>query len=103
AFGQPVFTHWPRVKPFLLRSASQFRPPAPPALTSAKYAAAIDEVKALGAAAGSTRTADQTQIGQFWNPPIWATWNRIAQTAATGHHSGLTRDARTFATLNLTF
>jgi hypothetical protein len=103
AFGQPVFTHWPAVRPFLLKRASQFRPPAPPALTSPKYAAAIDEVQAFGPAGASSRTADQTQIGQFWNPPIWAMWNRVAQTAATGHRSGLTRDARTFATLNLTF
>jgi PAP2 superfamily protein len=103
AFAQPVFTHWPRVKPFALRRADEFRPPPPPALTSPKYAAAIDEVKALGAAQGSTRTPDQTQIGQFWNPPIWATWNRIAETAALEHGGGLSRHARMFAALNLTF
>jgi membrane-associated phospholipid phosphatase len=103
AFGQPVFTHWPRVKPFVLRRADEFRPPAPPALTSAKYAAAITEVQALGAATGSTRTADQTQIGLFWNPPIWATWNRIAETAAVARHETLFGTARTFAALNLTF
>jgi hypothetical protein len=102
AFAQPVFTHWPRVKPFALRQADQFRPPPPPALTSPKYAAAINEVQGLGTAQGSTRTPDQTQIGQFWNPPIWATWNRIAETAALGHHGSLSENARTFAALNLT-
>jgi hypothetical protein len=102
-FSQPVFTHWPGVRPFVLHKASQFRPPAPPSLTSAKYAAAINEVKTLGEAQGSTRTADQTQIGQFWNPPIWAFWNRIAQSAVLGHHAGLDRSARTFAALDLTF
>jgi membrane-associated phospholipid phosphatase len=103
AFGQPVFTHWSHVTPFVLRRADEFRPPAPPALTSAKYAAAIDEVQALGAATGSTRTADQTQIGLFWNPPIWATWNRIAETAAVARRDTLFGTARTFAALNLTF
>jgi PAP2 superfamily protein len=102
-FVQPVFTQWAGVRPFVLRRASEFRPPAPPALTSAKYAAAIAEVQALGPATGSTRTADQTQIGLFWNPPIWAAWNRIAQTAALGHRGDLLGDARTFAALNLTF
>ncbi len=102
AFAPPVFTHWPAVKPFVLGKPAQFRPP-PPALTSPKYAAALDEVKALGAAQGSTRTADQTQIGLFWNPPIWATWNRIAQTAALAHPAGLSADARAFAALDLTF
>jgi len=63
----------------------------------------IAEVKALGAATGSTRTADQTQIGQFWNPPIWATWNRIAETTTLAHDGRVEDDARTFAALNLTF
>jgi hypothetical protein len=103
AFAQPAFTHWSRVKPFGLRNAAQFRPPAPPALTSPKYMAAIDEVKALGAATGSTRTSDQTQIGLFWNPAIWATWNRIAQSAALSGHRGLSSNARAFAALDLTF
>jgi hypothetical protein len=103
AFAAPVFTRWASVRPFALRRASQFRPGPPPPLTSAKYAAAINEVKALGTAQGSVRTADQTQIGLFWNPPIWAAWNRIAQTAALGHHATLSQDARTFAALNLTF
>jgi PAP2 superfamily len=103
AFGQPAFTHWPHVKPFGLRTAAQFRPPAPPALTSGKYAAAIGEVQALGASTGSTRTPDQTQIGQFWNPAIWATWNRIAQSAALSGHRGLSHNARALAALDLTF
>jgi len=102
-FAQPQFTHWGLVKPFVLREASQFRPPAPPALDSPKTTAALDEVRTLGAATGSTRTADQTQIGVFWNPAIWATWNRIAQTAALGHPGGLSADAHTFAALDLAF
>lgn len=102
-FAQPAFTQWAGVRPFVLRRASQFRPEAPPALNSPKWLAAIAEVKALGAATGSTRTDDQTQIGLFWNPPIWATWNRIAETAALGHRGNLDSDARTFALLNLTF
>jgi PAP2 superfamily protein len=103
AFAQPVFTHWRFVRPFALQRASQFRPPPPPALTSRRYAAAINEVKTLGIAQGSTRTPDQTQIGVFWNPPIWATWNRIAQRAALGHHGTLSQNARAFAALNVTF
>jgi hypothetical protein len=102
AFAQPVFTHWPHVTPFLLRHADQFRPPAPPPLTSPKYAAAISEVQSLGAAQGSTRTPDQTQIGMFWNAPIWATWNRIAEGAAQVRGKDLPADAQAFAALNLT-
>jgi len=100
ALAAPVFTHWSGVKPFVLWSAAQFRPPAPPAPDSPKAAAALAEVQALGAAGGSVRTADQTQIGLFWNPPIWAAWNRVAEAVAPG---GIDSDARTFATLNVTF
>jgi hypothetical protein len=103
AFAAPQFTHWPNVRPFVLRKGWQFRPPAPPALNSPKTVAAMQEVQRLGAATGSTRTDDQTQIGLFWNPAIWATWNRIAQSAALGHPGNLDSDARTFAALNLTF
>jgi hypothetical protein len=103
ALAAPAFTQWPRVTPFVLRDAKQFRPPAPPSLTSPKYAAALNQVKALGAATGSTRTPDQTQIGLFWNPPIWATWNTIAQEVTLAHHATVADNARTFAVLNATF
>lgn len=99
----PVFTTWGHVTPFVLDSGDQFRPAAPPALTSDAYAAAINEVKSLGSATGSTRTADQTQIGQFWSPPIQNFWNQIAQTVALAHHSDLPTTARLFAAMNLSF
>jgi hypothetical protein len=101
AFAQPVFTQWLMVRPFVLRSASQFRPGPPPALTSKAYTTAFQEVQSLGAAGSTTRTTDQTQIAQFWNPPIWIAWNKIAETAALAHHDSLLQDARLFALLNL--
>ena len=99
----PVFTTWGHVTPFVLDSGDQFRPAAPPALTSDAYATAFNEVKSLGSAASTTRTADQTQIGQFWNPPIQNFWNQIAQTEALANHSDLPTTARLFAALNLSF
>ena len=75
-FAQPAFTHWPLVRPFVLRTGSQFRPAPPPALTSKAYTTAYDEVRSLGSATSTTRTADETQIAQFWNPPIWVAWNQ---------------------------
>ena len=87
AFAAPVFTHWPQVTPFVLRRANEFRPPPPPALTSPQVRRRDQRGEARSAPrTGSTRTPDQTQIGLFWNAPIWATWNRIAQTAALAHH-----------------
>jgi len=99
----PVFTTWGQVTPFVLDSGNQFRPAAPPALTSDAYAAAINEVQSLGSATSTTRTADQTEIGKFWAPPIQNFWNQIAETVAAAHHSDLPTTARLFAALNLSF
>jgi hypothetical protein len=102
AFAQPVFTQWPFVQPFALRSANQFRPAAPPAVTSHTYAASFDEVKSLGMASSVTRTADQTEVARFWGAPIQNYWNEIAQTAALAHATTLAQNARLFALLDLT-
>lgn len=61
-------------KPWVLTSNDQFRPGPPPALTSAIWARDYNEIKALGARVGSTRTAEQTEIARFWeavNPIIY--------------------------------
>lgn len=60
---------WGRVRPFVLQSAAQFRAPPPPALGSAEYTAAFNEVRRLGGDGIHTptmRTPDQTRIGIFW-------------------------------------
>jgi len=102
-FPSPVFSGWGNVTPFVLRIGAQFRPAPPPALSSAAYAQAINEVKSLGQDGSTTRTAEQTTIGKFWAPPIWNTWNAIAENAAVAHHANLEQTAALFAALNLTF
>lgn len=57
------FVAWPALgaaKPFFLCSGDQVRPSPPPALASADYAAAFNEVKQFGDADSTTRSADQT-------------------------------------------
>lgn len=100
-FAAPDFTQWPQVVPFALARADQFRPDVPPGLTSADYTKVFDEVKALGFISSTTRTAEQTQIGTFWNGNIQDFWNEIAQTAALNHHLDLENSARLFALLNI--
>jgi hypothetical protein len=103
AFAPAGFTQTSHVTPFVLESASQFRPAPPPALTSAKYAADFNEVKSLGELNSTTRTADQTAIGKFWGAaPIWIVWNQIADQAAAGFGNNLEQNARLFAQLNTT-
>src|SRR5262249_2420769 len=97
---------WKDVTPFALTSGSQFRPAAPPALDSAEYAAAFNEVKDLGSATSATRTAEQTQIAKVWNDGLGTAfamgyWNRIAEQVATDQNLSLVQDARVFGLLNI--
>ena len=65
AFG----AYWGRVKPFVLDAIGRWRLPPPPALSSAAYTAAFDEVRRLGGngvLAPTARSAEQTRIGLYW-------------------------------------
>jgi len=81
-FAAADFTQWPKVTPFALARADEFRPGPPPELTSDEYTSVFDEVKSLGFIHSTTRTPEQTLIGTFWNGNIQDFWNEIAQTAA---------------------
>src|SRR6202051_1199843 len=100
-FAPADFIQWPNVTPFALAHANEFRPGPPPQLTSEEYALSFNEVKSLGLITSTTRTADQTQIGQFWNGNIQDFWNEIAQTAALTRHLNLVQSAHLFALLNI--
>jgi hypothetical protein len=106
AFLPYLLPQWGFVIPFAMSSSSQFRPPGPPSLDSQQYAADYEEVKELGAAIGSTRTEEQTEIALFWadgagteTPP--GHWNSIAQTIAATRGNTLEENARLFALLNI--
>jgi hypothetical protein len=100
-FSAPVFGQWPAVTPFALPSGDEFRPPAPPALASARYVDDFNEVKALGRLDSLSRSADQTSIGKFWGAaPVWNVWNQIAEKAGAAFHDTLGQNARMFALLD---
>lgn len=88
---------WGRVTPFVLRSGSQFRPEPPPALNSEKYARDYNEVMLVGASASAVRTAEQSQIAQFWRASPTALWNPILRRALISRGDGLASVARVMA------
>src|SRR4029078_2368429 len=97
---------WATKQPWAMATTDQFVPAGPPALNSASYATALNEVKSLGAANSTTRTADQTQIARFWSdgagtasPP--GHWNAIAEQAALSEGNSIAENARLFAVLNI--
>lgn len=106
AYKAPLLPGWGSVKPLVIQSAMR-TPTGPPRLSSAAYAQAFEEVKALGGRVSQNRTPDQTQIAQFWadgegtvTPP--GHWNEIAQTVAMQRGNNLMQNAYLFAMLNCT-
>src|SRR5260370_17658637 len=80
-FAPAAFTQWPKVIPFVLQAADQFRSAPPPALTSAAYAQAINEVKSLGQKTSTNRTAGPPVTSNFWPPALSLPPNRLPPTA----------------------
>jgi hypothetical protein len=98
----PMYTSWGAVTPFVLDGPQQFRPTAPPPVSSPGYAAALDEVRTVGRDSSTTRTPDQTVAGKFWSSaPIWNTWNQIAQQVETEHRDTLAQTTAAFSALDL--
>jgi hypothetical protein len=89
------------MRPFMLGSTSQFRAPAPPALTSALYTHDFNETKAYGSATSVVRTPAQTAIAYFWNANAVNQVNQTLQNAATQHNMDLLDTVRLLAAGNM--
>jgi PAP2 superfamily protein len=100
-FTPAIMTQWGTVAPFALRSAGQFRPSPPPAAGTAQAQADVDEVRKMGARAGSLRNDEQSEIARFWYENVAQGWNRIARSVAADRHLDLWANARLFALLNV--
>jgi membrane-associated phospholipid phosphatase len=104
-YHPPLLPGWAGVSYFFLIDAAAIRPPGPPQLDSAAYAAGFREVRALGGRHSPTRSREQTEIADFWadgegtvTPP--GHWNRIARTVSAARKLSLAENARLFAALN---
>jgi len=88
---------WGDVTPFVLRSGSQFRPEPPPARNSEQYAKDYNEIKTIGVATGSSRSAEQSQIATFWRASPTAIWNNVLTQLVLTRNMDLSESARVFA------
>lgn len=91
---------WATARPFFLERPDQFRSPPPPAIGSAAYAAAFDEVKAVGRHDSDVRTADQSHLAMWWKDFVENSHNRLARELAIASELDLWEAARLFALLN---
>jgi hypothetical protein len=85
------------VKPLTLKSSGQFKTGGMPALTSAQYAAEFNEVKALGAQVGSSRTPAQTLMAGFYTANPLFFYNTGLRGIATAEGLTTSEQARLFA------
>jgi hypothetical protein len=104
-------THAGSVMPFALLTPTQFLPPAPPMLTSEKYAAHLNHVKLMGKSDSTLRTPEQTAIARVWagigangvgtSTGMFAVWNNV--TADVVRERGLSQvdAARVFVLVNV--
>ena len=98
----PTFVNDPagwvaRVRPFTLRATSQFRTEGPLDLTSAEYAAEFNEVKAMGSATSTARTAAQTATAMFYTENPWTLYGRTFRAMAAARNLTLADASRLFA------
>ncbi len=101
-----TFTHYPSVIPFAISSATHFAPNPPPAMTSAQYAADLNEVKEIGSLNSVTRTADQSLVARLWANVGTPTnfllvWNNVARTVSLAQEISTVERARLFALTNI--
>jgi hypothetical protein len=84
-------------RPWFMKSAAQFRPGPPPALKSALWARDYNEIKAVGSATSTVRTAEQTEIARFWATALPDIHLGLARSLATAPGREVTRNARLYA------
>ena len=98
----PVNRVGPYVRPFALKSVSQFRPDGPAPLTSRRYARDFNEVKAVGGAVSTLRTAEQFEVARFHTEPPGAFWLRNLGQFATSR-TDIAENARLIAMIMVAF
>jgi hypothetical protein len=89
------------MKSFSGLANDQFRSAEPPVLTSIEYSNDYDEVKTLGARTGSTRTADQSEIANFWQDRPALIWNRLVRESLKAKKIDAWKSARLLALVNV--
>jgi hypothetical protein len=101
-----TFTRYPNVLGFVITEGRSRMVEAPPPLQSAQYAAAVNDVKALGSATSTVRTPQQTQLARLWagvgaRTTAYAAWNVAMQDVAGTQNLAALDAARMFALANM--
>lgn len=88
------------VTPLALNSLEQFDPGSPPALGTPQYRAELDEVRRLGAANSTERTADQTELALYFADVPFRPMEAALRDLADRRGLDISDSARLFAATN---
>jgi hypothetical protein len=100
-FAGPQTPWVANVRPFILQSAAQFLPDPPPSLSSNEWVEAFNQIKKYGAATGSARTQEQTNIALFWTANVIRQENMTVREIAAARSLDLLQTARLAAMVNV--
>jgi hypothetical protein len=95
--AMPAVPQWAQRKPWLMSKAAQFRPAAPPALSSDTWVQDYNEVKALGGKSSTRRSAEQTEIARFWEYSLPPIYTGVVRSVAQQPGRDVARNARLYA------
>ena len=104
-------TQAPYVQPFAVLTPTQFLPPPPPTLISARYAADLNETKAIGKSDSWVRTEEETIIARLWAgiaasgagtaTGMSGIWNNVVRDVVRERGLSIVDAARLFALVNV--
>jgi hypothetical protein len=106
-----TFTHLQNAAPLALLTPTQYLPPPPPKLNSARYVADLNEVSLIGRSNSATRTAEQTSIARLWAgvattgsgtaTNFMSIWNSMVRDVSQERGLSLVEAARVFVLVNV--
>ena len=85
------------MRPFMIRSDTQFRAAPPPALDSTLYATQLSETKAYGELNSTVRSEEQKAVAWFWNANVINQYNQTLRDVAIQHSMDLVDTVRLLA------
>jgi hypothetical protein len=97
--SSPVAPWLGQMRPFTMRSAAQFLPEGPTALTSEEWVADYNLTRLFGGATSDLRTAGQTEIGKFWTTNTAAQYSQTFNGLVQEHNLDVMDSARFMAML----
>lgn len=101
AYAAPQTPWVGQMTPFVIPTADRYLPPPPASLSSAQWAADFAEIKAIGQAASTLRTAVQTATARFYTANVNRQYNRLVRDIADAKSLSLIQTARLAAMVNV--